>query len=492
MLNNKKVIVIGAGLGGLSSAAYLAKEGADVTVLEKNDQVGGRAFEIKEKGFMFDAGPSWYLMPDVFEKFFADFGKKPTDYFKLKRLSPAYKIFTEDRKQIIIPSDLEKVYSLFESIEPNGRKKLENYLREAKEKYEISLKNFVYKSYRSPFDFFNLDLITQSQKLTVFKKLQDYVNQNFENDLARKILQYSVVFLGASPNNAPALYSLITHADLNLGVFYPMGGIVEISKAVEKLCREYNVNIKLNESVQKIICKDSYTSKVFTQNSEYDADIVVANADYHHIETQLLDDPYRTIPGEKWDKMVLAPTGFILYLGINKKLNNFEHHNFIWKNDWNEHFKTIFDTKELPKNPSFYFSMPSKTDPSVAPKGKEALFVLIPSAVGVEDSPEVRKHYRDLIINELEKYTGEKIQNHIELEKSFYIKDFEERFNAYKGTGLGLAHTLFQSAIFRPKNFSKKVKNLFYTGQYTNPGTGMPMVLISSKIVLNEIKKIYG
>ncbi len=485
----KKVIIVGAGIGGLAAAALLGKQGFDVTILEKNEQCGGRARVHKENGFVFDIGPSWYLMPDVFEQFFSLFNKKPSDFFTLKRLDPNYRVFFEDKPSLDIPSDPESVASIFGSMEENGAQKFNKYMKTASYQYDIAMKEFIHKEYRSITDFFNFDIITKGLKLHIFESLDKFAQRFFKNKDLRKILEYTTVFLGGSPNNTPALYSIMSHVDFNLGVWYPMGGIGEIVKALETLCTENGVKILLNHEVWNIETTRGSAKVAITSKGAYEADIFLVNADYAHAETCLIDDEHRTYSQRYWNSRKMGPSAFLMYLGINKKVNSLLHHNLYLAPSWDEHFKSLFDKPAWPQDPSYYICCPSKTDSSVAPEGHENVFVLVPVAAGLPDTEEIRAKYFEKILSHIEKTTGESIRDNIIYRKTFARNDFISYYNAFKGTALGLSHTLFQTAIFRPSFRSKKADNLYYCGSYTHPGIGMPMVLIAAQIACDIIRK---
>jgi phytoene desaturase len=489
MHKKKNVVIVGAGIGGLSLAALLGKDGHKVTVLEKNNQIGGRAMIYKEKGFTFDMGPSWYLMPEVFEKYFKQFGKKSSDFYKLKQLDPQYRIFYSDKEYIDIRSDLKKNMELFESIEPGISPKIETYLAEAKYKYDVAMSNVLYRNYNNIFDFFDKDMMKAGPKLHVFESLDSYISKFTRNDKIKKILLYTMVFLGGSPKNTPALYSLMSHLDFHLGLFYPIGGIYKIIEALESLCKANNVTILTDQEVNRINVVDGHTDSVETKNHTYQADIVISNADYPFTEMELLDKKWQTYGESFWKKKTLAPSAFLMYLGIKGKIKKLQHHSLVFANDWEKHFDDIFDKNGWPDDPSYYVSCPSKSDPSVAPTGNENIMILVPVASGLDDSDTFRKKYAKKIISHFEKIVGQSIAEHIVVQKIYSQKDYTSTYNAYKGTALGLAHTLFQSAIFRPSNRSKKVKNLYYVGQYTQPGIGMPICLISAHLVADRIKK---
>lgn len=485
----KTAIVIGAGFGGLSAAALLAKKGLRVTVIDNNPMPGGRAIYFRQKGFLFDRGPSWYLMPGVFERFFAEFGKKPSDYFRLVRLSPSYRVFYEEGKTLDVPSEPEKIRALFAQLEPEGDKKLDKYLSQAQYKYDVAMQKFLYKDYKSLLDMADLRLAPEALRLHLFSSIDSYAKRFFKSLQARKILEYTMVFLGGSPSNTPALYSIMSHVDLTLGVWYPMGGVRMLAEAMAKLCEELGVEFHFDEEVKSISTSNGKATGVTTSRSTYSADIIIANADMHHVETELLPPESRTYDEKYWSSRTMAPSALLFYVGINKKLPQLSHHNLFLAEDWDAHFDSIFKTRTWPENPSFYLGCPSRTDPSVAPKGKENLFFLVPVAAGLDDTDEIREEYFQKTISSFEKRIGESIQDDIITSRIVSHRDFQKDFNAYKGTALGLAHTLFQTAAFRPAHRSKKASNLYYTGHYNHPGVGVPMVIISSHIVAEEAVK---
>jgi phytoene desaturase len=488
----KHAIVIGAGFGGLAAACLLSRDGFKVTLLERNEQTGGRARVYKEKGFVFDLGPSWYLMPEVFEKFFADFNRKTSDYYNLVRIDPNYRIFFGTEKVVDVPAEREKIDALFDTLEQDGSAKLHDYLAVAGYQYDIAMQEFMYKEYKTLFDFFNWKVITKGTKLKIFESIDAFARRYFQSEEIRKILEYTVVFLGGSPHNTPGLYSIMSHVDFDLGVWYPCGGIGEVARAFTKVAEEHGVTIQLHHTVNKIDVANGRVTKVITDKGEFEADVVVANADYHHVETDLLDKRYRTYPEQYWKKKKMGPSAFLIYLGLNKRVNNLLHHNLYLDPSWDEHFKSIFDEPAWPESPSYYICCPSKTDKTVAPAGSENIFILVPVAPDLEDTDEIRARYFDKIIGHLESLIHENLRNSIVVKKTFAHNDFKRDYNAYKGTALGMSHTLFQTAIFRPSHQSKKVKNLFYTGSYNHPGIGIPMVTISSQILSKEIAKQYG
>ena len=489
-----KAVIIGAGFGGLSAAALLARQGYEVSVFEKNEMPGGRASVYHEKGYFFDMGPSWYLMPDVYEKFFEECGTAPSREFELRRLDPSYRIYFGDGKVIDISPDHEKNIALFNSLEEGGGEKLEEYLASAKEKYELSMGELLYRDYRSILDFLNGKLLFEGRKLHILENLDTFVRRYFESDKARKIVEYSIGFLGGSPENTPSFYHIMSHIDMTLGVFYPEGGMRKVADSIYRLAMREGATFSFNEPVEKINVENGKAVGVTTSRGFYDADIVLVNADYPFSEMNLLEPASRTYPEGYWEKKVLAPSAFVVYLGVGKKVGNLAHHTLFLDKDWDSSFDRIFNPEHAawPESPSYYVNVPSLTDTTAAPEGCETLFILIPLAPGLEDSPRQREQFYTLIMDHLERTIGEDIRNAVEVKRIFALTDFEERYNAYRGTALGLSHTLLQTALFRPAHRSHKVENLYYTGQYTHPGIGVPMTLISSEIVAKEIGEEYS
>lgn len=488
-MGDTKVIIVGSGFGGLAASGLLANHGYDVTVIEKNEQPGGRASVWKKDGFTFDMGPSWYLMPDVFEKFFSDFDKKPQDYMDLIRLDPSYRVFFSEDEFFDISAYMQKNYDLFEKLEPGAKKKMKEYLELSKYEYDIAMKDFIYKDYKHLTDFFKPKLIIEGTKLHMFQKLDDFAQRFFKSEKIRKILEYTIVFLGGSPYDSPALYSLMSHVDFNMGVWFPKGGMGKLVEAMHKLAVEQGAKFKFNEPVTQIIVENGNVVGVKTTKNKYEADIVVVNADYAWAEQNLLEDKYRSYSIRYWEKRKIAPSAYLLYLGLDKQLKRFIHHNLYFYTNWEKHFNDIFVDPKWPEDFSYYVSCISKTDKKTAIKNGENVFVLIPVAAGLNDTKKTREKYFNKTIEHMEYLAGENIRDHIVVKRIFAHSDFSSRYNAYKGTALGLAHTLKQTAIFRPKHESKKVKNLYYTGHYNHPGIGVPMVIISSQILSELIKQ---
>ncbi len=492
----KHVVIIGSGFGGLGSACLLAKSGYSVTVIEKNEACGGRASVFSKQGYTFDMGPSWYLMPDVFQQFFRLMGERVEDHLDLKKLSPSYRIFFKDIEKngvsplvVNLTSNIEKDILLFEQLEPGSGQQLRNYLASAAYQYTIAKDRFMYKNYDSIFDFFNRDTLIEGRKLSVFQNMDRYVRRYFHSDEIQKIMQYTLVFLGSSPYNTPALYNIMSHIDFNMGVFYPMGGIYKIIDALVTIAKKHGVTFRTNAPVAKILIENKKAIGVELENGERIlADIVISNADIHHTETKLLPHSAREHSDKYWKKRVLAPSAFIMYLGINGRVPELTHHNLVFSRDWKKNFSEIFDDPKWPTDPSMYVSAPSVTDPTVAPPDKENLCVLVPMAPGLDYSDADLESYSEQILTTLEREMKiPDLRKRIELKQFFCSKDFASRYNSHQGTALGLAHTLMQTALFRPNNISKKVDNLYYVGADTNPGIGMPVCLISAELVWKRL-----
>ncbi|MBD0779214.1 phytoene desaturase [Maribacter sp. ANRC-HE7] len=476
---DKKVVIIGSGFSSLSASCYLAKWGFDVTVYEKNSTIGGRASQMVKDGFTFDLGPSWYWMPDIFDKFFADFGKQTSDYYTLHKLSPAYKIFFSD-DSITIGDTMDKICSEFERIEKGSSVHLRKFISDAQENYDIAINKVVLKPGLSPFELITTDTIQKVDQF--FKTISGEVRKKFKNPKLISTLEFPVLFLGAKPSNTPSFYSFMNFADFGLGTWHPEGGMYEIIKAMHALALELGVNFHVDSPVGKIRVTNGKTIGITVNDQDIDADFVLSGADYHHSET-LLEQKYRQYSEKYWDQRTFAPSSLLFYVGLNKKLKNVEHHNLFFDTDFEQHTYDIYDKPQWPKKPLFYANFPSKTDLTMAPKNCETGFFLIPIAPGLEDTPELREQYFDLIMKRLEARTEQNIKDGILFYESFCVNDFIEKYNSYKGNAYGMANTLTQTAFLRPKLKSKKVKNLYFTGQLTVPGPGVPPSLISGKLV---------
>ncbi|WP_430927385.1 phytoene desaturase family protein [Polaribacter marinivivus] len=484
---NRSVHIIGSGFSSLSAASYLAKAGYKVTVLEKNDTLGGRARQYKNMGFTFDIGPTWYWMPDVFGKFFADFGKKPNDFYQLDRLKPGYQVYFDVNDSITVPGNLDAIYKIFEDEEKGSSKHLKSFLASARENYDIAVKKMVYKPGISPLELVSTETIARVSQF--FSTIRKDVRKNIKSNKLIQILEFPVLFLGAKPSNTPAFYNFMNYADFGLGTWHPKGGMYKVVEGMVSLAKSLGVEFVTNAAVDKIVTDSNNAVKALQVNGEEIAtDLVLSGADYHHTE-QLLDNNLRQYSEKYWSKKTFAPSSLLFYVGFDKKIKNVCHHTLFFDTDFDIHAKDIYDTPKWPKNPLFYASFSSITDDTLAPEGKEAGTFLIPLAPGLEDTEELREKYFNKILVRLEKLTGQDVRKSIIFKKSFCVNDFIKEYNSYKGNAYGLANILMQTAFLRPKIKSKKVKNLYFTGQLTVPGPGVPPALISGKIASDLIIK---
>jgi len=485
---SKRIGVIGSGFAGLSAACHLAKAGHEVHIFEKNSNPGGRARQLKMSGFSFDMGPSWYWMPDVFEHFFNQFGKKVSDYYELIRLDPSYRVKFKD-DFIDLPASMQELEQLFESIEPGAAKKLNQFLKQAAYKYKVGINDLVYKPSRSLTEFADMRLLSGLLKMDVFTSMSKHIRKFFKNEKLIELLEFPVLFLGSTPQNTPALYSLMNYADMSLGTWYPQGGMHKVVEAMVSLAEELGVTFHYDQPVKELIIENKSVKKVVTSTSGYDLDIVVGGADYHHLDQEILPEKYRNYTNKYWESRTMAPSSLLFYLGVNKELPNMQHHVLFFDEDFGQHAHEIYTDPKWPSKPLLYTSATSKTDKSVAPTGHENLVVLIPVAPGLEDTDAIREHYYDMVMARLEQFTGTAIKDHVVVKKSFAHRDFINDYNSFKGNAYGLANTLLQTAILKPSLKNKKLKNLYFTGQLTVPGPGVPPSIISGEVVAREIDK---
>ena len=477
---SESIAVIGSGFSSLAAASYLAQAGHKVSLFEKNKTFGGRARQLKKDGFIFDMGPTWYWMPDVFERFFADFGKKPEDYYQLIKLSPAYSVYFGKNKAITIADSLEKIKDTFEAHEVGGAAKLQKFIDGALDNYNIAIKDLVYRPGISP-----LELVTPKTALKVgqfFSTIARDVRAAFKNPHLVAILEFPVLFLGAKPSNTPAFYSFMNYADFGLGTFHPKNGMYSVVQGMVDLAQELGVDMKSDQNVESILVENGQVKGIKVNGSDLAFDKVLSGADYHHTET-LLPRQCRQYSEAYWAKRTFAPSSLLFYVGFDKKIDHVEHHTLFFDVPFEKHAASIYDHPEWPEEPLFYASFPSKTDDSAAPEGKEAGIFLIPLAVGIEDTEALREAYFDKIMTRFESLTNQSVKKSIIFKESFCLNDFINDYNSYKGNAYGLANTLMQTAFLRPKLKSKKVDGLFFTGQLTVPGPGVPPSLISGKIV---------
>ncbi len=503
MKQSNSAIIIGAGVGGLGSACLLAKSGWDVTIIEKNEQLGGRVGLLEEKGFRFDSGASWYLMPDVFEHFFELLGEDINKHLELKRLSPSFRVFYKGLYKlrpctVDVHSNIDIDVETFEALEPGAGDLLRKYLNKTEYEYGIAKDRFMYKNYDSMRDFLTREMLSEGRKLNVLSNMHKEAGKYFKSPYLQKILEFPAMFLGSRPDRTPALFGIMNHAILGQGVYYPMGGMYKVVEALERIARKHNVKFSLNAPVSKIVVEQGKAVGVTLKSSkQLRADIIISNAGLYHTETALLEQKYRTMKESYWKKRVTAPSALLLYLGIKGKLPTLSHHNLLFNPHWKQNFDQILPTppfqggsleRGFPSDPSFYVCNPSKSDTSVAPMGHENLFVLVPLASGMSYTTRQLETFSEDVLETIEKEMSiPDLRQRIVYQKLFSVKDFAERFNSYQGSALGLSHTLRQTAIFRPNNISKKVKNLYYVGADTNPGIGIPPALISAELMYKRL-----
>lgn len=492
-MSKKKVVIIGSGFAGLSAAAFMARSGWDVTVLEKHPIPGGRARQWKENGFTYDMGPSWYWMPDVFERYFAQFGKKVSDYYTLHRLDPSYRIYWNEG-YTDIPANYDELKALCESMEPGSGAMLDKFMHEAEYKYSVGINKLVFKPGQSLSEFADMDLVKGVFRLDVFTSIKAHIAKHFSNPKLRQMMEFPVLFLGALPENTPALYSLMNYADIKLGTWYPEGGMYSVVQAMHKLAEELGVTFRFKRDVTGVTMQANSVKRVkCSTGEEFEADVVIGGADYHFIESQLLAPEFRSYSDKYWNSRLMAPGSLLYYIGVNRRLKSVLHHSLFFDVPFDAHAKEIYVTEQWPKEPLFYLSASSQTDNTVAPDGCENLVILIPVAAGLEgDTDELRMKYLDIVLKRFARITGDDISKDIVYCKTFAHRDFVNDYNAFKGNAYGLANTLMQTAILKPSCRSKKVPNLFYTGQLTVPGPGVPPSLISGEVVAGQVVKHFG
>jgi phytoene desaturase len=484
-----KIAVIGSGFAGLSAASCLAKAGFDVTVFEKNPTPGGRARQLKAEGFTFDMGPSFYWMPDVFDKYFALFGRKVSDYYQLERLDPSYRICFGVNDFMDVPAGVQKLSELFEQLEPGSSKQLRAFLEEGKVKYDIGINDLVYKPGLSFIEFADMNIIRNTFKLHIFSSISRYVRKFFKHPRIIELLEFPVLFLGATPQDTPALYSLMNYADIALGTWYPKGGMYKVVAGMVKLAEELGVKFLYNAEVTALNVEGDKIRSVGVGNENLPFDHIIAAADYHHVEQNLLPPAARQYSEGYWDQRVMAPSSLLFYLGLDTRLKNMAYHTLFFDEDFGQHAQDIYKQPRWPKAPQFYTSCTSIADPTTAPAGCESLVILIPVAPGLKDDPETREKYFDMVMARLEKNTGQAIRKHIVFRKSYAHNDFTADYHAYRGNAYGLANTLKQTANFRPSIVNKKVHNLFFAGQLTVPGPGVPPAIISGQVVAKVVSE---
>lgn len=486
-----RIAVIGAGFSGLSATAYLSLKGYEVHVFEKNESAGGRARQLKTKeGYVFDMGPSWYWMPDVFERFFNDFDYKVSDWYDLKLLDPSFEVVFEKGKKIPVPADYLQLKDLFEKIESGSAARLDEFMKEARHKYVTGMENLVYLPCNSVTEFADAKIIKEAFRLQIFSSFSKHVRKYFSNPQLIALMEFPVLFLGAMPQETPALYSLMNYAGLKLGTWYPQkGGFGRVVDSMQSICEMQGATFHFDSPVDKIIVEQNHVKSLLVDGIELDFDAVIASADYNHVEEDLLLQEYRNYNENYWQKKTFAPSSLIFYIGLSKKINSIAHHTLFFEEDLYQHSVEIYKSPAWPSRPLFYVCCPSKSDDTVAPDGHENLFFLMPIAPGLEDNQNLREKYFKIMLHRFEDHIGERIEEFIDYKKSYSINDFIGDYHAYKGNAYGLANTLSQTAFLKPKIRNKKISNLFYAGQLTVPGPGVPPSLISGKIAAGELIK---
>ncbi|HET8838835.1 MAG TPA: phytoene desaturase family protein [Flavobacteriaceae bacterium] len=490
MNTRKKIAVIGSGFSGLSAASYAAQAGNEVHVFEQHPQPGGRARQfVTDNCYTFDMGPSWYWMPDIIEEFFADFGSKTSDFFELKSLDPQFEMIFDDEK-LSVPKSFDALKTKFEKIEPGSEKRLEKFMKAARYKYEVGMKDFVSKPCYSWAEFISPKIAGSALKLNLLSDFRSYVAKYFSNPKLQALMEFPVIFLGASPKEIPALYSLMNYGGYVLGTKYPMGGFYQLILAMKKVAEKQGVIFHFNSKVKNITAESDRVTALQINNENHYFDAIIASSDYHHSEN-LLPTEYRNYDEKYWKKRTFAPSCLIYYLGFKERIPNLKHHTLFFENDLDEHISSIYEEKKWPEKPLFYACCPSKTDPVVAPEGHENVFLLMPIATNLEDSESIRETYFQQMIERLEKHTKTSyLLSKLDYKKSYCTSDFVRDYNAYGGNAYGLANILSQTAVLKPKIRNKKLKNLFYTGQLTVPGPGVPPSIISGKIVAGEVNTL--
>lgn len=490
-ISRKKIAIIGSGFSGMSAAAYAARDGHEVHVYEKHDQPGGRARQFSTPGgFVFDMGPSWYWMPDIMDKFFEDFNYKTSDFFELVSLNPQFDILFSDGK-LSIPENYEELKNLFEETEPGSAKQLDRFMKSAKYKYEVGMQDFVNKPCYSWSEFLSLKIAKSALQLDLLTNFRSYVAKYFSHPKLKALMEFPVIFLGASPKNIPALYSLMNYGGYVLGTKYPLGGFHQLVKAMQTVAERQGAGFHFNHAVTAIDTKDNRVHALEIEGEWQQFDAVITSADYRHSENLLTDERRKNYDETYWENKTFAPSCLIYYLGIKNKIPALSHHTLFFEHDLDAHIDTIYGHKAWPEKPLFYCCCPSKTDESVAPEGCENLFLLMPVATGLEDHESIREKYLDEMLGRIKKHTGiNDLQSQIVYKRSYSVHDFISDYNAYGGNAYGLANTLRQTAVLKPKIRNKQVHNLFYTGQLTVPGPGVPPSVISGKIVANEVNKL--
>ncbi len=510
-----RVAVIGAGVAGLAVAGLLARDGHDVTVYEKNSRVGGRAGTIERDGFRFDSGPSWYLMPEVFDHFFEMMGTTTREQLDLTLLDPGYRVFRapladgRTAPSVTVPTGRAAVSRLFESREPGAAQTLDAYLDSAHDARVMAERYFLYNPFTRMRTLMTPEVLGAIPRLfsLLGTRLQSFAARRFRDPVIRQLLGYPAVFLGTDPRTAPAMYHLMSALDLDEGVSYPQGGFWRVVERIAELTRAAGAEIVLDADITAISTGMRSGAAAVTgvewRDSEgiahrAEADIVVSGADLHHTETALLPPHLRTYPDSWWQRRTSGPGAVLVMLGIRGSVPELPHHSLFFTEDWDANFDAIFgDEPEIPTPASIYVCRPSATDRTVAPEGHENLFVLVPipadTSLGAGGSDGAGsaaiEQAADAAIDQIASWAGiHDLRERIVVRETKGPADFAEDYNSWRGGMLGPAHILSQSAMFRAQNESRQVSGLYYAGATTAPGVGVPMCLISAEIVLKRIR----
>ena len=484
----RTAIVIGAGFSGLAAACHLAQGGVSVTVVERHEQPGGRARTWEEGGFRFDMGPSWYWMPDLFERFFAQFGHKVSDFYELRRLDPSYRIVWPEHEggepHWDVPAGLEALRAMFEAEEPGrGGEAFDGFVAETRYIYETAVGDYLLRPSLSVMEFFDVRLVSELWRLKMLSSMHDYAERFFNHPRLVRLVEWPVLFLGASAQDTSAMYSLMSYADMALGTWYPMGGMHRIIEGMVSVAKELNVSFRLGAEVEQIEVRRGRAAGVRLRGGErLEADAVLASADYNFVEQQLLEPRYRQISEGAWDRKVMSPSSLLFYVGVEGRVEGLEHHTLFFDEDLDAHMDAVYKDPRWPKAPLFYVCAPSLIDPSCAPEGCENLFILVPLAAGLEDSDAARERTWQTVMDRLEAKTGATIRDRVRVRRDYAMRDFVADYGAFKGNAYGMANTLPQTGPLKPPLRSRKVEGLYFAGQLTVPGPGMPPSLISGEL----------
>ena len=488
-MKTTNVSVIGSGIAGLVAAAAMAKQGYSVNVFEKNQLPGGRVRQIVQDRFIFDMGPSWYWMPDVIEELYQQFGHSSSDFYELVRLNPSYTVFWSNDDPLRVPTNVEMLQPWMEKREPGSFDNLRRFLKEAQIKYQLGMGDFARRGQFRLTDFMDYSLVRNALRLDMFTTMHKHLTHFFNDPQIINLLSFPVLFLGGTAKQIPALYSLMNYADLELGTWYPMGGMYKIIDAWTSIAKELGVRFHFNEEVQGIGIHQDHVSFLSTKNGNVRTDALIAAGDYHHVEQNLLPAKWRVYTESYWKKRTLAPSSLLYYVGVKGKIPGLTHHNLFFDEDLDRHAEVIYNQPAWPEKPLFYACCPSKTDSSVAPDDHENLFLLIPIAPGLSDDEQIHEHYFQLVMDRMERHVGQNIRDRIVYRSSFGVRDFQREYHSYRGNAYGLANTLKQTAFLKPSMRHRKITNLMYAGQLTMPGPGLPPSMISGHMAAEMLTK---